>query len=47
MPKNRMFDRTQFLNRILVAVSTVDRAFFAYAEDTVLRECLRHSATTV
>jgi hypothetical protein len=36
IPKNRNFDRKQFANRILVAVSPDDKAFFACAEDTVI-----------
>ncbi len=36
LPRNRNFDRTQFVNKILVAVSADEEAFFACAEDTVL-----------
>jgi hypothetical protein len=36
IPKDREFDRKQFSNRVLVALSPDDKAFFASAEDTVI-----------
>ncbi|MDZ4833447.1 MAG: hypothetical protein SGJ27_06675 [Candidatus Melainabacteria bacterium] len=36
IPKNRNFDRLQLSNRVQVAVSPDDKAFFACAEDTVI-----------
>ncbi len=36
IPKNRNFDHMQFSNRVQIAVSPNDKAFFASAEDTVI-----------
>ncbi|MBS1989953.1 MAG: hypothetical protein JSS83_05505 [Cyanobacteria bacterium SZAS LIN-3] len=36
LPRNRNFDRKQFLNKVMVAVSSDDNVYFASAEDTVL-----------
>ena len=36
IPRNRNFDLKQFSNRVLVAISPDDKAFFASAEDTII-----------